>query len=164
MASSSFSKEKVGLLFVRIALGVFFIFEGWDKRPWMTNPGLLADILHKWADNGVPFAKWYIETWLLPGVSIFARLTFLGEVAAGLVLLVGFWTRRTAIITFLLVLNIQVAHSSIFQYGFLSKGDGLPILSGLLALTIAGGDLPLSLSGGSSRDSARGAARSKRRK
>jgi len=140
------NREKSGLLVVRIVLGVFFIFEGWDKLPWLTHPDLLAAILQKWGAAGVPFAKWYIDTFLMPGISVIARLVFLGEVAAGLALLFGFWTRLTAALTFIMVLNIHVAHSSIFQYGFLSKGDGLPILGGLLALAIAGRDLPLSLS------------------
>jgi uncharacterized membrane protein YphA (DoxX/SURF4 family) len=112
----------------------------------MTNPGLLANALHKWADAGVPIGKWYVETLLLPGVPVFARLVFLGEVGAGLAFLFGVWVRPAAILTFLMVLNIHVAHSSIFQFGFLSKGDGLPILGGLLALAIAGNNLPLSLS------------------
>lgn len=140
------TRERIALLIVRIALGVFFIFEGWDKLPWMTNPGLLANALHKWADAGVPIGKWYVETLLLPGVPVFARLVFLGEVGAGLAFLFGVWVRPAAILTFLMVLNIHVAHSSIFQFGFLSKGDGLPILGGLLALAIAGNNLPLSLS------------------
>ena len=133
------SREKVALLVLRISLGVFFIFEGWDKLPWMTDPGLLATALQKWADAGAPSSRWYIETILLPGVSVFARLVFLGEVAAGLALISGIWLRPAAILTFLMVLNIHFAHSSIFQFGFLSKGDGLPILGGLLALAIAGG-------------------------
>jgi uncharacterized membrane protein YphA (DoxX/SURF4 family) len=133
------SRERVAFFAVRIALGVFFVFEGWDKLPWMTNPGLLATALQKWADAGVPVSKWYIETILIPGVSVFARLVFLGEVATGLALLSGVWLRPAAVIAFLMVLNIHFAHSSIFQYGFLSKGDGLPILGGLLALAIAGG-------------------------
>jgi len=83
------SREKIALLAVRIALGVFFIFEGWDKLPWMTNPGLLATALQKWADTGVPISRSYIETILIPGVSVFARLVFLGEVATGLALLSG---------------------------------------------------------------------------
>jgi uncharacterized membrane protein YphA (DoxX/SURF4 family) len=132
------SRERVALLAVRIALGVFFIFEGWDKLPWMTNPGLLTAALQKWADTGVPISKWYVETILIPGVSVFARLIFLGEVATGLALLSGVWLRPAAVIAFFMVLNIHFAHSSIFQYGFLSKGDGLPILGGLLALAIAG--------------------------
>jgi uncharacterized membrane protein YphA (DoxX/SURF4 family) len=133
------SRERVALLAVRIALGVFFIFEGWDKLPWMLNPGLLTAALHKWAETGVPASKWYIETILVPGVPLFARLVFLGEIATGLALLSGVWLRPAAVIAFLMVLNIHFAHSSIFQYGFLSKGDGLPILGGLLALAFAGG-------------------------
>jgi len=143
------TRERVALFIVRIALGVFFIFEGWDKLPWLTNPGLLATALQKWADAGVPLSRWYIETILLPGVPVFARLVFLAEVAAGLALFFGVWVRPAAILTFLMVLNIHFAHSSIFQYGFLSKGDGLPILGGLLALAIAGNNLPLSLSSSS---------------
>jgi uncharacterized membrane protein YphA (DoxX/SURF4 family) len=133
------SRDRVALLVLRIALGIFFIFEGWDKLPWMTNPGLLAAALQRWADEGVPIARWYIETMLIPGVSVFARLVFLGELAAGLALISGVWLRPAAILTFLMVLNIHFAHSTIFQFGFLSKGDGLPILGGLLALAIAGG-------------------------
>ena len=133
------SRERVALLAVRIALGVFFIFEGWDKLPWVTDPGLLTDILKKWADSGVPSAKWYIETILIPGVPLFARLVFLGEVAIGLSILSGVWLRPATIVAFFMVLNIHFAHSSIFQYGFLSKGDGLPVLGGLVALAIAGG-------------------------
>jgi len=134
------SRDRVALLVVRIALGIFFIFEGWDKLPWMMNPGLLATALQKWADAGAPVSKWYIETILIPGASVFARLVFLGEVATGLALLSGVWLRPAAILAFLMVLNIHFAHSTIFQYGFLSKGDGLPILGGLLALAIAGGN------------------------
>jgi len=145
------NREKIGLFVVRIALGVFFIFEGWDKLPWMTHPELLAAILQRWAAAGVPIGKWYIDTLLISGVSVTARLVFLGEVAAGLAFLCGFWTRTAAIFTFLMVLNIHIAHSSIFRYGFLSKGDGLPILGGLLALAIAGRDLPFSLSSRSGR-------------
>jgi len=133
------NREKVALLTLRIALGIFFVFEGWDKLPWMSDPGLLKTALQKWADAGVPLSRWYIQTILIPGVSVFARLVFLGEVAAGLALLSGIWLRPAAIVTFFMVLNIHFAHSSIFQYGFLSKGDGLPILGGLLALAIAGG-------------------------
>ncbi len=46
------SRERVALLSVRIALGVFFIFEGWDKLPWMTNPGLLKIALAEVGGRG----------------------------------------------------------------------------------------------------------------
>ena len=134
-----------GLVACRIALGIFFLFEGWDKLPWLSHPEQLTEILMRWADAARPFSKWYVETIAIPGVPVFARLTFVGEVAAGLALLFGFWTRITAVITFLLVVNIHLAHDTLLQYSFLSKGDGLPVLGGLLALAIGGAGLPLSL-------------------
>jgi uncharacterized membrane protein YphA (DoxX/SURF4 family) len=78
-------------------------------------------------------------------VPVFARLVFFGEVLAGLALIGGFWTRATAIVTILMVLNIHLAHNTLLHYSFLSKGDGLPVLGGLLALAIGGNRLPLSL-------------------
>jgi|SRR6185436_14165997 len=143
---SRINTEKISLLIVRLGLGVFFFFEGWDKLPWMSHPDMLTEILRRWADTGAPSARWYIDAILIPGVSVFARLVFLAEVGAGLALFFGFWTRPIAILTILMVLNIHFAHSSLFQYGFLSKGDGLPILSGLLAVAIAGKGIPFNMS------------------
>src|SRR5215471_20298184 len=135
---SRLNTEKIGLLILRLALGIFFIFEGWDKLPWLSHPESLRVILQQWAETGMPSVKRYVESVLIPGVPIFARLVFLGEVGAGLALFFGLWTRPVAVVTLLMVLNIHIAHSSIFQYEFLSKGDGLPILGGLLAVAIAG--------------------------
>jgi uncharacterized membrane protein YphA (DoxX/SURF4 family) len=143
--SSASGVEAAGLVAARIMVGVFFVFEGWEKLPWLTDPSRLASILHRWFDAGSPLGKWYIETVALPGVPIFARLVFLGEVAAGLALIFGVWTQLTALISFLLVLNIHLAHSTLFKYSFLSQGDGLPVLGILLALMIGGARLPLSL-------------------
>src|SRR4051812_27955921 len=106
--TSSGSGVEAGLVAARIMIGVFFVFEGWDKLPWLTDPSRLAAILHRWFDAGSPLGKWYIQTVALPGVPVFARLVFLGEVAAGLALIFGVWTQLTALISFLLVLNIHL--------------------------------------------------------
>jgi len=143
---SRLNTEKISLLIVRLGLGVFFFFEGWDKLQWMRHPELLTTILQRWAEDGGPSARWYIESILIPGVSVFARLVFVAEVGAGIALFLGLWTRPVAILTFVMVLNIHFAHSSLFQYGFLSKGDGLPILCGLLAVAVAGKGIPFNLS------------------
>lgn len=139
------TSTEAGLVSARIALGVFFVFEGWDKLPWVTDPGQLSAILKRWSENASPLSSWYVHTIALPGAVIFARLVFFGEVLAGLALITGFWTRTTALITMLLVLNIHLAHSTLLQYSFLSKGDGLPVIGTLLALVIGGKNLPLSL-------------------
>jgi uncharacterized membrane protein YphA (DoxX/SURF4 family) len=135
----------IGLLFIRIFLGVFFLFEGWDKLPWLMHPEQLGAILHRWVEGGSPLSRWYLQTIAIPGVPVFARLIFMGEVLAGAALICGMWTRTAAVVAFLLVVNIHFAHNTLFQYSFLSKGDGLPVLGGLLALAIGGARLPLSL-------------------
>ena len=139
------TSSEAGLVVARLTLGVFFTFEGWDKLPWVTHPEELTSILMRWADQGTPLSKWYIQTFCLPGAPVFARLMFFGEVLAGVALICGFWTRATAMVLFLLVLNIHLAHNTLLQYSFLSKGDGLPVLGGLLALVIGGAKLPLSV-------------------
>lgn len=139
------NSSEIGLVSLRVLLGIFFTFEGWDKLPWVTNPGLLTAILARWAEMATPLSRWYLDTVAIPGAPVFARFIFFGEVAAGLALIFGLWTRATAIVTILMVLNIHLAHSALFQYSFLSKGDGLPVLGGLVALAIGGGRLPYSL-------------------
>jgi uncharacterized membrane protein YphA (DoxX/SURF4 family) len=139
------SSSEAGLVAARVALGVFFVFEGWDKLPWMLHPEQLTAILDRWSEEGSPLSRWYVQTFCLPGVPVFARLVFFGEVLAGVALICGFWTRTTALILFLLVTNIHFAHNTLLQYSFLAKGDGLPVLGGLMALVIGGGKLPLSV-------------------
>jgi len=139
------AKAQNGLIALRLLLGVFFLFEGLDKMAWLFDPSLLVtNSLQNWARNGVPISRWYVETICIPGAPLFARLVFLGEVATGAALLLGYWTRIAAAVAFLMVLNIHFAHSSIFRFSFLSQGDGLPVLGGLLALAIGGQDLALS--------------------
>ena len=128
-----------GLVAVRLALGLFFVFESSDKWPWVTHPEQLTAILMRWAAAGSPLSKWYIQTICLPRVSLFAPAVFFGEALLGLALIFGIWTRATALILFFLVLNIHFAHNTLLQYAFLSKGDGLPVLGGLLALLIGSG-------------------------
>ena len=44
-----------------------------------------------------------------------------------------------------MVLNIHLAHNTLLHDSFFCKGDGLPVLGGLMALAIGGKRLPLSL-------------------
>lgn len=139
---------EAALVCVRVTLGIFFLFEGWDKLPWVSDSAPLTSILNRWSETASPHSRWYIQTVALPGAPVFARLVFFGEVFAGLALIFGFWARIAAAITFLLVLNIHLAHSTLFQLSFFSRGDGLPVIGGLLALAIGGNRLPLSLTKG----------------
>ena len=131
-----------GLRMLAMFLGVFLVFEGLGKLAWFSDSGQLQGALQGWLKDAPPTSRWYLETFAIPGVPMFARLVPLGELAAGVALLAGFWTRLAAAAAFLMVLNFHVASGAIFKYGFLTNGFGLPVLGGLLALTVGGARLP----------------------
>jgi uncharacterized membrane protein YphA (DoxX/SURF4 family) len=133
-----------GLRVLAIFLGVFLIFEGLGKLAWFTDSAPLYGVLQGWLKDAPPTTRWYLETFAIPGVPMFARLVPLGELSAGAALLLGFWTRLAAAAVFVMVLNFHVASGAIFQYRFLTNGFGLPVLGGLLALALGGGRLPWS--------------------
>ena len=134
-----------GLRVLSICLGVFLIFEGLGKLAWFTDSGPLTGALRGWLQEAPPTSRWYLETFAIPGIPMFARLVPLGELLAGAALLTGFWTRGAAFAAFLMVLNFHVASGAIFQYRFLTNGFGLPVLGGLIALAIGGANLPATL-------------------
>jgi uncharacterized membrane protein YphA (DoxX/SURF4 family) len=134
-----------GLRVLAISLGVFLIFEGVGKLAWLGNSGLLSEQLQGWLKSAPASSRWYLETFAIPGIPMFARLVVIGELSAGIALVTGFWTRLAAALAFVMVLNFHFASGRIFQYAFLTNGYGLPVLGGLLALAIGGARLPWSV-------------------
>ncbi|MGH9347554.1 MAG: DoxX family membrane protein, partial [Vicinamibacterales bacterium] len=141
-AAAAADQETTGLRFLGVCLGVFLVFQGIGKLAWFTDSGPLSGALQSWLRDAGPTSRWYLETVAIPGVPLFARLVPLGELLGGSALLMGFWTRLAAAALFVMILNFHVASGAIFQYGFLTNAFGLPVLGGLLALTIGGGRLP----------------------
>ncbi len=141
------NKQGWGLALLRICLGVFFLFEGFGKLAWFADSGILIGRLAGWmADAGAGSAtRWYLSHVAMPGATIFARVVPIGELAAGVALIAGLWTRVAAALAFLMVLNFHVASGVLFHTAFLTNGYGLPVLGGTLALAIGGIRLPLSL-------------------
>jgi uncharacterized membrane protein YphA (DoxX/SURF4 family) len=133
-------RQRLGLTLLRVCIGVFFIFEGLGKIGWFTNPSVLAGTFTEWARSAAPgsISAWYLHRIAVPEVAIFARLVPLGELSAGVALVVGFWTRLFALIAFFMALNFQIASGAIFRYSFLTSGYGLPVLGSTLALALAG--------------------------
>ena len=133
-------RQRLGLTVLRICLGLFFLFEGLGKIRWFTSPSILAATFSEWS-RSVPadsIAAWYLHRIAVPGVPIFARLVPLGELSAGVALLVGFWTPLFALVAFFMALNFQIASGAVFRYSFLTSGYGLPVLGSTLALALAG--------------------------
>jgi uncharacterized membrane protein YphA (DoxX/SURF4 family) len=133
-------QQRFALAVLRIALGVFFIFEGLGKIGWFRDTSILAGTLADWshAARSGSISSWYLHQIAIPGVRVFARLVPLGELSAGFALVTGFWTPLFALIAFLMALNFQIASGAIFKYSFLTSGYGLPVLGSTLALALAG--------------------------
>ena len=140
-------RQGTGLTTLRVCLGVFFLFEGIRKLPWLFNSGTLSGQLHGWLSDAAAgsMSRWYLEHVAIPGIAVFARLVPLGELAAGISLIVGFWTPLAAFLAFVMVMNIHVASGALFKYAFLTNGYGLPVVGSTLGLAIGGVRLPLSL-------------------
>jgi hypothetical protein len=60
--------------------------------------------------------------------------------------MLGFWTRLAAALGLVLVVNLHLARGFFYEWAFLADGTGLPVLGGLLALTLGGARLPFSVS------------------
>lgn len=141
------NKQGTGLVIIRVCLGVFFLFEGLSKFGWFADAGVLNGRLAGWlADAQIGSAsRWYLEHVAMRGTAIFARVVPLAELAAGVALITGAWTRTAAILAFLMVLNFHVASGALFRYAFLTNGYGLPVLAATLGLAVGGVRLPFSL-------------------
>jgi uncharacterized membrane protein YphA (DoxX/SURF4 family) len=142
-------RQGTGLSLLRIVIGVFFLFEGIGKIPWLTNPSILAGQLAGWA-QAVPPGSWshlYLERVALPYATYFARLVPLGEMVSGLMLIAGVWTPVFAFVAFFMALNFQFASGALFKYSILTSGYGLPVLGSTLALVLGGVRLPWSIRG-----------------
>jgi uncharacterized membrane protein YphA (DoxX/SURF4 family) len=138
-----------GLRVLSLFLGVFFLFMGLDKLPWLTDADLLTKQLNSWLETWPAASRWYLQTIAIPGAPVFARLVLMGELATGVALLTGFQPRIAALAGLFMVLNFHLAMGVLLQYSYLWNGYGPPVLGGLLALAIGGTHLPFSVSGGS---------------
>jgi len=138
-----------GLRALSVLLGVFILFMGISKIEWLTDASILASRLTDWRDAGPPAARWYLETFAIPGAPLFARIVPLAELAAGSALIAGFWMPLAAGLMLFMVLNFHFASDVLPHYAYLTNAYGLPVLSGLVALMIGGQDLPLTVSNGS---------------
>jgi len=133
-------RPRLGLMVLRICIGVFFVFEGLGKIGWFTDSSILAATFADWSRSAAPgtIMHAYLQRIAIPGVAIFARLVPLGEMMCGAALIADFKTPLFGFIAFFMALNFQIASGAVFKYSFLTSGYGLPVLGSTLALALAG--------------------------
>jgi len=142
--AGSVRAQAAALTAIRITTGIYLLFTGVSRARWLLDSAPLAAQLSMWSAQATPFSHWYLER-MIPGVPVFARLVPLGEMAGGLALIAGFWTRLAAGALFLLLLQAHLAAGAMFSYSYLMRAGGLPLLGSLFGLTVGGGRLPLSV-------------------
>ena len=129
--------QRVALALVRVCLGVFMFFFGFERVSWLLDATPLSTQLATWLVDAAPLSRWYLER-LIPGAPVFARLVPLGAMVSGLALALGFWTRIAAAISLVVVLSLQLGAGSMLRFSYLMDASGLPLVGGLLALVIGG--------------------------
>ena len=117
------SYPQICLAFLRLVVGAWFIKAVWTKLvlayaggvlPYpAVSPRFLAfqpkRVAEFAADNPIGWYKAFLQETVLPHASLFATLQTYGEVAVGLGLVLGLFTRLTAVIGLVLSLNYGLA-------------------------------------------------------
>jgi len=140
-------RQGTGLTFLRILLGVFFLFHGLNNLPWLLDASRLSQQLAAWEHSARAgsFSAHYLQRAAIPFAGVLARLVPAGQITAGLALIAGVWTPLFAFVALVMIVNFYIASGAIFTFAFLTNPYGLPVLGGTLALAIGGVRLPLSL-------------------
>ena len=129
--------QAVALMLLRVCLGVFMFFFGFERTSWLMDATPLSTQLASWLVDATPASRWYLER-VIPGAPLFARFVPLGAMVGGIGLTLGFWTRIAAALSLVVVLSLQLGAGSMFRHTYLMDADGLPVVGGLLAVMIGG--------------------------
>jgi thiosulfate dehydrogenase (quinone) large subunit len=134
---------------LRLVVGVWFIKAVWTKLtlayvggvlPYpAVSPRFLAfhpkRVAEFAADNPVDWYKAFLQNTVLPHASLFATLQTYGEVVVGLGLILGLFTRLTAVIGLILSLNYGLA-TQWMTFG--QQGFHLMLITSMIIFLVAG--------------------------
>lgn len=135
----------LALRVVALGIGVFFFATSYNKLGWLGEPTLLTQRFQLWLPDASPYARLYLEHLAIPGSAVFARVVPIAEFLTALSMLTGVYTNVAAAAALFMILNFHVATSSFSSVAFLRDATGPPIFAALIALALAGRQLPYSL-------------------
>jgi uncharacterized membrane protein YphA (DoxX/SURF4 family) len=137
MTSGGVRLQRAGLTIVRVAIGIFFLCEAFNKRHWIGDPTILARIFARWLVDAGPVSHWYLEHIAVPGARLFAVLVPIGELSVGLGLVAGVGLPWIALLACFMTLNYNVASGALFRQTVLTNGNVIPILGTTLGLAVS---------------------------
>jgi uncharacterized membrane protein YphA (DoxX/SURF4 family) len=105
----TFDTRLAGL--VRIATGALFVAEGYGKATGPFVHGAFAKSAESMAREAWPFWRSFLRSVVLPHAQTFGWVVAIGELALGIALLLGFWTRPAAAAGVLLLLTILLGQT-----------------------------------------------------
>ena len=132
-----------GLALVRIILGVLLLVSAVDKigKGWMTNGQAMSQTIQQNLPKAEAFYRPFLEGTVLPNASLFSQLVTVGEVVAGVSLLLGLLTRVGAVVCMWLMANYMLMKGTLFgQYmNGMTYSDRVYFIAGLACFLGAAG-------------------------
>src|SRR5687768_16765047 len=132
-----------GLALVRIVLGVLLLVSAVNKlgTGWMANGEAMTQSVQQNLPKSEAFYRPFLEGTVLPNATLFSQLVTLGEVAAGVSLLLGLLTRVGAVVCMWLMLNYMLMKGTLLgQYmNGMTYSDRVYFLAGLACFLAAAG-------------------------
>ena len=116
------------LALLRIAAGLSLLTSGLQKLSWFGSTAPLDQKLADWAQHPANSLVAKYLTFATAHHGLFARLVVLGETGLGALLILGFLTPLAALLAFVMVLEFQLAGSSMFSLAYLRGQSGLAYL------------------------------------
>lgn len=105
---------RAALVVLRVYLGVVFLTAALPKLDWDFTPSLVGFLEGVALSKGHPFYQEFVRQVVLPNAPLFGWLVTWGELAVGVLLLVGLWSRLSAVVALLLAVNYMFAKGAWF--------------------------------------------------
>jgi uncharacterized membrane protein YphA (DoxX/SURF4 family) len=134
------------LAILRIAAGLSLLLAGLTRQSWLANPALDQKLAAFSQHPANALVAKYLA-WVTPHHALFARLVVVGELGLGALLILGFFTPLAALLAFFMVLNFQLASSSMFSLSYLRGESGFVYLLVYLVLFFGRAGTALGLDG-----------------
>jgi uncharacterized membrane protein YphA (DoxX/SURF4 family) len=114
-----------GIALLRIGFGAYLLSQGVDKltKNWLTDPGPMSQFVGNAVQRGTAevFYRPFLEGVVLPNGLLFSQLVTLGELAVGISLLLGLFTRVGGLGTAFLVLNYMLLKGLVNNSGSIDR-------------------------------------------